>query len=114
MTKKLPKYKVPYSKGNLQHYANSSNFAHPEYGRDYEEWRENLPFEATMTIDGMTSGYSAKHTLWRDEQGRTYPMFVADVVDLLREAHTYRGTVTAKWIVRKRGQNYGIRFYEAI
>lgn len=102
---KLPSYKAPFSQsGDLQHYARQSF--------DTTVWRDNIPFEATLTIDSMRSGYSAKYTIWKDEHGKSYPMFVADIVDLVKEAEITGGKVTAKWIVRKRGQNYGVRFYE--
>lgn len=107
---KLPNYPAPFSKGSLQHWI-SSNFGTAN-GTIHDEWRDNVPFEATLTIEKMTSGYSAKYTIWRDEQGNSYPMFVADIVELVKEAPIQNGTVTGKWIVRKRGQNYGIRFYK--
>lgn len=108
--KKLPSYPAPFSKGNLQHWI-ASNFGTVN-GGIHDEWRDNVPFEATLTIDSMRSGYSAKYTIWKDEHGHTYPMFVADIVDLVRDSVIQNGTVKGKWIVRKRGQNYGVKFYE--
>ena len=103
---KLPKYKAPFSRDSLMHYAQE------RFSGTSVEWRDNVPFEATLTIDRMTSGYSSKYTIWKDEQGNSYPMFVADIVDLVKEAPISNGTVKGKWIVRKRGQNYGIKFYK--
>lgn len=110
---KLPKYKAPFYKGSLQHYVWPPDFAHLEYGNEGEEWRDNVPFTATLECTGMESGYSAKYTWWKDEEGHRYPMFVADIVHLVQNADITGGKVwDTQWIVRKRGQNYGIRIYE--
>lgn len=106
-------FKVPYKNGKLQQYARG-DFAHPEYGYEGEEWRENEPFQARMTIHDMYSGRSAKGLYWKDQHGNEYPMFVSDLVDLLKNADVLSGEANAVWIIAKRGQNYGIRLYEAI
>ena len=75
----------------------------------YPAWRttmvETPPFEATMVVVGMETGRSAKRLILRDvNTGKTYPMFVADIVKWLEDM-----PLTATWEPCKRGQNYGIR-----
>jgi hypothetical protein len=94
---------VPYdADGNLLHYA--SPWSRPEM-------RPNVPFRAVLQITGMESGRSAKYVMLADRDGHTYPMFVTDLLDLLARsgAGVKAGiTGTEMWIVRKRGQNYGV------
>lgn len=108
---KLGKYKVPYMNGNLLHY--------PERGWRYDgetwhstdpEWRENEPFEAELALNDMRSGRSAKYVLWHDKEGHEFPMFVVDLLDLLKGNVVRYGVVDGRFAVRKRGQNYGLVF----
>lgn len=91
---------VPFDvDGNLLHYA--------------DPWmkpvmRPNEPFKACLEVEGTVSGRSAKYLIWRATDGRRFPMFVADCVDLMRRTDVTMGVVEATWIVRKRGQNYGV------
>lgn len=94
---------VPYdADGNLLHYVGP--WTKPEM-------RPNEPFRAVLEIAGMESGRSAKYVLFDDRDGHRYPMFVTDLLDFLRRSGPgVRGGITGSemWIVRKRGQNYGI------
>jgi hypothetical protein len=102
---KIGKYQVPFdSNGNLLHYAG--------YGQ--VDWRDNHPFRAQLKLDGMTSGYSAKYLKWVDiNTGHRYSMFVADLIELLNERTVSKGlTMDSLWVVRKRGNNYGIVIYQ--
>lgn len=92
---------VPYdADGNLLHFAD--RWAVPD------RWVPNEPFRACLEVEGTVSGRSAKYLIWRGTDGRRFPMFVADLVDLLRRTDVTMGVVEATWIVRKRGQNYGV------
>src|SRR6185503_11626899 len=63
------------------------------------------PFPADMKVVGMEVGRSAKRLVLQDiNTGKTYPLFVADIVKLLEGA-----TLSGTWEACKRGQNYGIR-----
>ena len=98
--------RAPYSpQGHLLHWV-SLTVTSPDY-----EWRPNTPFEECLTLEGMRSGMSAKYVIWRTMDGRTFPMFIADLIDLVRRAENgiLGGQVTARWMVSKRGKNYGIR-----
>lgn len=88
--------------GNMLHY--------PHYRND--KWEHLYPFYAEMKIDGMTSGRSAKYLNLRDQAtGRTYPMFVSDIVAGINSGLlTIKDTVLyAWWGAAKKGANYGIK-----
>lgn len=105
---KVGNYKVPISgHGSLEHYAYPSLNASHNAGN----WRDNDPFEATIRLDSMRSGRSAKYVIWTNvDTGATYPMFVVDLIELTTRAGIVNGVATVKgpWMVRKRGQNYGL------
>ena len=103
-------YLVPFEPGgSLMHYAGG-------YPSITPDWRPNEPFEARLVINGTRSGRSAKYFIWSDTEhdSREHPMFAADMVDLLcRATIEPGGIVHARWIVRKRGSNYGIAFHRS-
>lgn len=76
-------------------------------------WLPNDPFNATLQISHMNKrGYSARYVNWvspHAHDDRVFPMFIADLLDLMQNIdHIDRGIVTERWMVRKRGQNYGL------
>lgn len=79
------------------------------------EWRDNVPFYAALQIDSMSSGRSAKYVILTHITSvgidfRTYPMFVADLIDLsVRRGIDKGGFMHGTWMVAKRGANYGLR-----
>ena len=98
---------APYdSRGNLLHYADDRPWA----GRREDcDWRPNEPMELRLTIDGVTSGRSAKYVTWIAANGTRYPMFVSDIVEMFRDGITVTaGQVQGIFRVRKRGQNFGL------
>jgi hypothetical protein len=82
-------------------------------------WEKVLqPFYAVMEIDGMRTGRSSKIVILKDvETGKTYPMFVSDLVDGIAKGNfeirpatpTEGGRIVAYWTGSKRGANYGIK-----
>ncbi|QUU29314.1 hypothetical protein SEA_DIMINIMUS_130 [Mycobacterium phage Diminimus] len=68
------------------------------------------PFYDEFEIVGIELGRSAKRLVLKSRHtGKTYPLFVADIVKLLQDNGTVlKGT----WGVAKRGQNYGIKQIE--
>lgn len=102
---KISLEKAPFdSAGNLMHY--------PESWREIE-WRPNEPFHATLRVDDMRSGRSAKYLILRHPNSndeREYPMFVTDLISMLAQTTVTWGVVSGRWRVRKRGQNYGLVF----
>lgn len=78
------------------------------------EWRMNQPWRASLQLDTVTSGRSAKYVIWRPVNlpldRRTFPMFVTDLLDVVKNGEIQPGgIVSARWMVAKRGQNYGLR-----
>lgn len=95
-------------RGSLLHYAekvwDGSRYVDPTMV-------PNDPFHATLRLSGMESGRSAKYVLWAAVDpldGRTWPMFVADLIELAQHATITNGVVSGRWQVCKRGQNYGL------
>lgn len=81
-------------------------------------WVPNTPFDARLEIEHMLTGRSAKYVMLRrsteagmpEKDQMRWPMFVAD---LIAAATTYGitrgGILHGRFMVRKRGQNYGVR-----
>lgn len=87
------------------------------YGQDWRTkgWIEILqPFYATMTIDRMYAGRSAKGIILKDEGGTEYPLFIKDFVDLAKNGTVSNGKITGFWTASKRGNNYGVRFVSKV
>ncbi len=103
--------RVPFDQsGNLMHWAREGT----GYGAAHE-WRPNVPFVADLTIAGMESGRSAKYVVLVDGDGRRYSMFVTDLLDVLRTPMGARdGRLGCRrWVVAKRGQNFGVKVVSA-
>lgn len=134
MPRKNSVTRAPYDQqGNLQHYPmNGWEYTGEtetrtyglawgdRSGQTYEyqiirdvpvDWRPNEPFQATLTLQELARGRSAAYFWWTDQDGHRYPMFMSDMVEVVKLATTVGGVVTDTWIVRKRGQNYGIGLY---
>ena len=87
-----------------------------EYEQVYTEidWRPNEPFSAVLAISAMRNGRSAKYVILTSPNNpfdiRTYPMFVADLIDFASLRGIEKGgLMTGRWMVAKRGENYGLR-----
>lgn len=95
-----PEIKMPFDlDGNLREYAG--------YGET--EWRENVPFEAVLEVVGYERGRSAVRVIFRDEDLHKYPMFVSDLVEMLKTSMVIEGKVAGTWVGTKKGQNYGVK-----
>ncbi len=108
--KKTSVTQVPYAAdGSLLHYVRmSAAFS------ETVDWRPNLPFQACLQIGGMYSGRSAKYLILQPvnspDDRRTYPMFVSDLLEMIQGyGIDAGGIVCARWMVAKRGENYGLR-----
>lgn len=105
---------VPFDPhGNLMHYPQRTALLDDAgwlSGLVEPRWRPNVPFDAVLTLVETRCGRAARYLTWQDERGRVWPMFVADLVDVLREAEcgVVSGVVRGRWMVRKRGENYGL------
>ena len=107
---KRPTYQVPFDgNGALMHWAAPQSY--PPYNA--AEWRDPEAFEAELTLDHARSGRSAKYVIWTDPGGRLWPMFIAELIDLIRHGVAPGGVVLGWWIPCKRGQNFGLRYLGA-
>lgn len=101
---------APFRDGNLMEYAGRARPG--EVGEKWgypDEWRPNEPVRMTLTLNTYERGRSAARFVWRDTEGRKFPMFMVDVLALMKTKQGVQGgTVTDRWIVVKRGTNYGI------
>ena len=96
-------YKIPFDRsGNQLHYAWQNS-------RDIE-WVDNFKFRDNLRISAMRSGRSAKYTIWRDNRGHTYTMFVSDLIEMMKKCTAQNGSVVGSWTFVKRGQNYGLKY----
>jgi hypothetical protein len=90
--------------GGLLHYPE------PWRGFTWERWH---PFRDGLRLEHFARGRSAAYAVLSDEDGRTFPMMLADLEDFMKRGSIVRGRLTPPlgltWTVRKRGQNYGIR-----
>lgn len=115
MKRKLPgPERAPFRNGSLQEWA-GYGFGPGEksYGDEKDEWRDNVPFEAELTLVGTERGRSAMRFMWRNVAGESFPMFATDMAALATsERGVSGGKADGFWIVMKRGQNYGIARYE--
>ena len=74
------------------------------------EWKVVEPFWAHLEVVTLNTGRSAKYVTVKDVDRRiTYPMFVSDLIDVIRYAKVENGRISALWTASKRGQNYGIK-----
>ncbi|WP_106318775.1 hypothetical protein [Actinoplanes italicus] len=103
---------VPYDeRGNLLFYVDGGGSYSYLEGDPYRlaySMRPNVAFDATLTLDSMRTGQSAKYLIWRDADGHHYPMFISDLTVMLPLVTVRRGVVSGTWIVRKKGQNFGV------
>jgi hypothetical protein len=94
-------YLVPYSyRGNLLHLVNED---------EVPDWQENEPFRATLSVDWMEPGAAIKRVMVLrgvGENGRAFPMFVDDVVELLKNSVIDHGIVTGLWRVKRTGRKH--------
>lgn len=103
-------YEVPFDReGVLMHYAVPKDY--PRRSVDQAaDWRVPGEIELTLILHGTTRGRSAAYFLWKDQLVRLWPMFIADLADMLKQVVLREGEITAKFIPCKRGQNYGLRY----
>lgn len=77
------------------------------------EWIDaDYEFSARLKLDSsIHSGRSAKYVHWVHDDGREFPMFVAELVELVTTGDVEQGGfLEEKFGVAKRGKNYGIKY----
>lgn len=103
--RKLYSGQLPFDKNGMPTYPE-------EYPGHQVTWRDNIPFQATLTFDTYSRGRSAAHFHFKDSKGCSFPMFLTDFSDLIRAKVLDKGTVTGTWAGVKRGANYGLMLWE--
>lgn len=87
--------------------------SYPETYRTGFMWFTLQPFHETMTIIDTERGRSAARFTLEDSRGVLYPMFMSDMLTLIKGETLIEGrTGRLLWEPCKRGQNYGIRWRE--
>lgn len=72
------------------------------------EWRDNTPFEDTLTFKNFTRGRSAARAVFLSKAlGCRVEMFLATLKTVI--PNLVEGKLSGTWRFEKRGQNYGIR-----
>lgn len=72
------------------------------------EWRDNDPFEDTLTFSGFARGRSAARAVFKSKaMGCHVEMFLTTLADVMSSMS--EGKVTGRWQFEKRGKNFGIR-----
>lgn len=74
------------------------------------KWRKWHMFKATLLIDKIVRyGHVARFQATDPEKGRVYPLFMADVLDIMKRVGIEPGgLVTGTWGFCKRGARYGV------
>jgi hypothetical protein len=74
------------------------------------EWQANESFSASLQVYDYSRGRSSAIFILRTIDGRTFPMFMSEMLNLLKVAWIDGGVVGGRWDVVKRGTNYGLRY----
>lgn len=71
-------------------------------------WRPFKEVPLTLRLDCFEQRRAAGIFWWKDEDGKSYPMFAKEFNRLVEEGKLAL-TIAGKWSAEKRGANYGIR-----
>lgn len=97
MASKIKQYPVD-SGGNMIEY--------PDYHNKPAAWVDIKEFEATMTFVRYEKGRSSLRFILEDENGKKWSMMAQCIDDFVFRANS--GTISGKWVMCKRGANYGL------
>lgn len=100
-------YQIPFDKdGNQQGYPECwYEGEYPNYTRVEPEWRDNVPFDDTLTYRGYGRGRSSATLHFKRSDGTEVQFFMTDFDDIARRM--VRGKLKGRFQFVKRGQNYG-------
>ncbi|MER6171325.1 hypothetical protein [Streptosporangium sp. NPDC001681] len=100
---------IPYdSFGNLIRNPVAYSNLHPE---ETIHRRPAERFTATLTLGKSIRVGGATYVTWIDEEGHLFPMFLADLMVVLKTQDLAKGVVTAEWMPVGRGPNFGLQLY---
>jgi len=105
----LPSYDIPFDHdGNLMPYS-KPDWCRPSNVPKAAEWRRREPFGAVLTLVDLKRHRTSHQFYWRDQDGRTYPMFPQDMYAMILGGGVIAdGTVKGMWRGIKRAENYGV------
>lgn len=72
--------------------------------------KDIVEFEETMTFQYYTKGRSSLRFILKDSKGNVWSM-MAQCIDSFVQ-RSINGVLTGKWVMCKRGQNYGLLIVE--
>lgn len=82
-----------------------------DYGFHACEWRDNEPFEDTLTYQCYSRGRSSAVLKFERSDGTSVSFFMSTFDDLV--PHMVNGKVEGRFEFVKKGQNYGCKLLEA-
>src|ERR1041384_6264370 len=77
---------------------------------EYIEWRSAEPFRATLELVYYRSGRHNSSSVWRDDQGVEYIIFVSEIFKALRTGTFSAGKITGIWGYTKIGTAYSLKY----
>lgn len=80
------------------------------YGATKYSEKGIVEFEETMTFQYYTKGRSSLRFILKDSKGNIWSMMAQRIDHFVK--HSVNGVLTGKWVVCKRGQNYGLLIVE--
>jgi hypothetical protein len=109
MSAKTGNYRIPFDRdGNQQHYPERWYVGkYPNHKPEGPDWRDNEPFDDTLTYSGYRRGRSAAYFEFTRSDGKAVTMFLKDFEGLIRQMVS--GKVSGRFVFTKRGQNYGVK-----
>jgi hypothetical protein len=114
----LEKYPVDID-GNLLHWTNGKIITW-EIDDDGKDVRRTYPVtlvdntvqDLTVKLIDWQRGHSSIIYVWQDVSGKKWPMFASEMFHLVSTRSVMNGTLTARFKVMKRGQNYSLTLVE--
>ena len=89
---------------------NGNMLEYDGYGSKPTGEKDIVEFEETMTLQHYTKGRSSLRFILKDSKGREWSMMSQCIVSFVQRS--VNGVLTGKWVMCKRGQNYGLLIVE--
>lgn len=89
---------------------NGNMLEYDGYGSKPTGEKDIVEFEETMTFQHYIKGRSSLRFILKDSKGREWSMMVQCIDYFVK--HSVNDVLSGKWIMCKRGQNYGLLIVE--
>ncbi len=73
-------------------------------------WRDNPPFNDTLTFTGYGRGRSSALLYFVGSDGRRWPVFLSDAEEMI--PYMVHGKLLGNFVVKKRGANFGLAMHK--